>query len=123
MEWRSEMGEFNPQEQIIARVCHQANKAHCENHGDKSQVDWEEAPEWQRNSALMGVRFAMNNPEAPASAQHDAWSKAKVADGWTYGPTKDSEAKTHPCLVPFDQLPPEQQAKDRLFRAVVAALQ
>lgn len=36
----------------IAVVCHQANKAWCEMNGDFSQVDWHEAPEWQRNSAV-----------------------------------------------------------------------
>lgn len=116
------MSEYTPQEQIIAKVCHQANKAHCENSGDKSQVDWEDAPDWQKESAMKGVRFAMQNPEAPASSQHDAWSADKLADGWKYGPTKNPETKEHPCLVPFTDLPPFQQAKDKLFKAVVAAL-
>ncbi len=46
----------------------------------------------------------------------------KLAAGWTYGPAKDPEAKRHPCLVPFAELPANQQAKDRLFFAVVSAL-
>ena len=70
----------------------------------------------------MGVRFAIDHPDAPDSAEHDAWMADKIADGWRYGEIKDAEAKTHPCLVPFDQLPREQQAKDALFRAVVKAL-
>jgi hypothetical protein len=48
--------------------------------------------------------------------------KQKVDEGWVYGAVKDPEAKTHPCIVPFDQLPREQQAKDFIFRAVVHAL-
>ena len=39
-----------------------------------------------------------------------------------YGPVKDLDAKQHPCMVPFEQLPVEQQAKDYIFRAVVHAL-
>jgi hypothetical protein len=35
---------------------------------------------------------------------------------------KDAELKTHPCLVPFEELPKFQQQKDRLFRAIVKAL-
>ena len=31
-------------------------------------------------------------------------------------------AKTHPCMVPFDQLPEWQQKKDKLFLAIVRAL-
>lgn len=106
----------------IARVCHQANKAWCEANGDDTQKDWDDAEEWQRDSAIKGVQFAIDNPNAPDSAQHDAWSADKLADGWGYGEVKDAKAKTHPCLVPFDQLPHHQQAKDKLFKAIVRAL-
>jgi hypothetical protein len=51
-----------------------------------------------------------------------AWCRSKVADGWVFGPVKDADAKTHPCLVPYDALPREQQRKDALFVAVVNAL-
>ena len=108
--------------EAIAFICHEANRAYCEVTGDRSQRPWHLAKEWQRDSAVKGVKFAIENPDAPDSAQHDAWMSDKLADGWTYGTEKDEEAKTHPCLVPFDQLPPLQQAKDRLFRAVVKAL-
>lgn len=64
----------------------------------------------------------MNNPLAPQSAQHDAWSQDKINDGWIYGVEKDAEKKTHPCLVPFDQLPEFQQKKDALFCAIVDSL-
>ena len=106
----------------IARVCHQANKAWCEANGDPSQRDWENAEQWQRDSAVEGVTFALENPDAPESAQHDAWAASKLRDGWKYGEQKNPELKTHPCLVAFDQLPAHQQAKDRLFRAIVRAL-
>ena len=106
----------------IAMICHQANKAWCESLGDMSQKNWDEAPEWQKDSAIKGVLFHFNNPEAGDSASHDNWMKDKLADGWVYGETKDVEKKTHHCLVPFDQLPLEQQRKDKLFRAIVHAL-
>ena len=111
-----------PTVEDIARVCHEANRAWCLALGDESQRSWEDAEEWQRESAIKGVDFAIAHPEAPDSAQHDAWMVDKLAAGWRLGPVKDADAKTHPCLVPFDLLPPEQQAKDRLFRAIVAAL-
>lgn len=106
----------------VAKICHEANRALCESHGDTSQVSWEQAPDWQKDSALAGVKFAFLNPAAPPSAQHESWSDAKLADGWRYGEVKDATAKTHPCLVPFDQLPPEQQAKDKLFKGICNAL-
>lgn len=106
----------------IAKVCHEANKAWCEANDDYSQKPWNEAEEWQRDSALKGVAYALANPDAPASAQHDAWSADKIADGWSYGPVKDATLKQHPCLVSFEELPEFQQKKDNLFKAIVTAL-
>lgn len=105
----------------IAKICHEVNKAWCEYQNDFSQTDWESAPEWQRESAVNGVIFHLKNPDAGDSASHDSWMKEKVDSDWVYGDVKDPEAKTHPCIVPFDQLPKEQQFKDRLFRTVVHA--
>lgn len=106
----------------IARVCHEANRAWCIANGDDSQKHWEDAEQWQKDSAIEGVIFKMNHPGAGDSAQHDAWSKSKIADGWVYGEVKDAEKKTHPCLVDFDQLPEFQQKKDKLFGNIVEAL-
>jgi len=106
----------------IAKVCHEANKALCEGIGDASQVPWEEAPQWQKDSAIDGVRFNLRHPGAPASASHDNWLKDKKAAGWKYGEVKDPEKKEHPCFVPYKELPKEQQAKDHLFKSIVAAL-
>lgn len=106
----------------IARVAHEVNRAYCLALGDKSQPAWEDAPEWQRSSAIAGVEFHLCNPHADASASHEHWMRQKHEDGWTYGPVKDPERKQHPCMVPFEQLPLEQQVKDHLFRAVVHAI-
>jgi hypothetical protein len=106
----------------IARVCHEVNRAYCASLGDLSQPTWEQAPQWQRDSALIGVDLHLGNPTLGPDASHESWMAHKLEAGWQYGPTKDPEAKTHPCLVPFAQLPPEQQAKDFIFRAVVHAL-
>ena len=106
----------------IAKVCHEANKAYCESLGDLSQKHWNDAEQWQRDSAVLGVKFRLENPEAPPSAQHDSWLAQKNAEGWSYGPIKDPWKKEHPCMVPYDQLPTEQKVKDSLFSAVVGAL-
>lgn len=107
--------------EVIARACHEVNRAYCEALGDHSQPSWEDAPAWQRESARMGVDLHMMGDFGP-EASHISWMKQKVDDGWVYGPEKNPEKKEHPCLVPFDQLPREQQAKDFIFRAVVHAL-
>jgi len=107
---------------VIAKVCHEANRAYCAGIGDNSQLPWEEAPQWQKDSAVKGVEFHINNPGAPASASHDSWLEEKRVTGWKYGPVKDAEKKEHPCFVPFEQLPPEQQLKDVLFSNIVKSL-
>ena len=106
----------------IAKVCHMANRAYCQTLGDDSQLAWAKAPQWQRDSVINGVAFVLSDPEAPASASHEEWLDEKRGGGWVYGYKKDPAKKTHPCLVPFDRLPLEQQKKDVLFRAIVLAL-
>lgn len=106
----------------IARVCHEVNRAYCQALGDVSQPSWKDAPQWQKDSALLGVDLHTTNPEAGAAASHESWMKQKVNDGWTYGAYKDTANKKHHCIMPFDELPCEQQAKDYIFRAVVHAL-
>lgn len=103
----------------LARVCHEVNREWCAYNGDDSQPAWEDAPQWQKDSAIAGVRFVVGNPDAGDDASHNSWMRQKAADGWVYGETKDPEAKTHPCMVPFEELPREQQFKDRLFRTIV----
>lgn len=104
----------------IAKICHQVNKAYCESIGDYSQPDWKDAPEWQKNSAINGVEYHIDNDVTPEGS-HANWLKVKEQDGWVYGPVKDPEKKEHPCMVPYNELPKEQQTKDALFKSVVDA--
>lgn len=111
----------------IAGVCHEANRAYCATLGDASQVPWAEAPEWQRESAMNGVRHCLGLDGHPprfghgASSNHDVWMEQKLREGWRYGPIKDVENKVHPCLLPYQSLPAEQKRKDVLFGFVVMA--
>ena len=103
----------------IARTAHEVNRAYCAALGDFSQPPWHDAPAWQQDSAINGVRFHVDNRDAGPSASHKNWLAEKEADGWIYGEIKDADAKTHPCMVPFTELPVEQQAKDFIFRSIV----
>ena len=111
--------------EAAARSAHEVNRAYCLALGDASQPSWEEAPDWQKASALKGVVGALhgNTPEQ----SHEGWLAEKAATGWKYGPVKDPEKKEHPCFVPYAELPPAQRHKDTLFvttvRAVSEALQ
>ncbi len=106
----------------IAEVCHEVNKAYCEALGDKSQTDWNSAPNWQKQSAVQGVEFHIENPEAKPSASHESWLKVKEEEGWKFGEVKNVEKKEHPCYVPYDELPVEQKAKDYIFKSIVDVL-
>lgn len=105
----------------IAKVAHEVNRAYCTAIGDDSQPEWDVAPEWQRESAIAGVQAHLDGALTPEES-HESWSAVKLAEGWTYGEVKDPEAKTHPCLVPYSDLPLEQRVKDYLFGAVVRSL-
>lgn len=107
---------------LVASVAHEVNRAYCAFLFDYSQLPWADASDGIKASARSGVEFHLANPDAGPDASHNAWMAHKVAAGWVFGPVKDEAAKTHPCIVPFEELPPEQQVKDHLFRAVVHAL-
>ena len=106
----------------IAMLAHEANRAYCLAIGDDSQPAWADAPEWQQKSAIAGVEMYMANPDATPEQSHESWLKQKEEDGWAYGEVKDAEKKTHPCFRPYAELPPEQKAKDYIFRGVVLAM-
>lgn len=103
----------------IAEVCHEANRALQLLAGEDPSPHFREAPSWQIDSALEGVSAAL---EGQTSEQlHESWCRYKIADGWVYGKVKDAAAKTHPCLVPYPELPVKQRLKDAVFRGIVAA--
>lgn len=106
----------------IANVCHEANRVWCASMGDFSQNHWVDSPQWQKDSAINGVKFRLENPNAGHDASHNSWMKEKIETGWVYGAVKDVELKIHPCIVPFDELPEFQKKKDALFCAIVDAL-
>lgn len=107
----------------MARVCHEINRAYALATGEDPAVvfaSWLEAPEEIRESARVGVRAALEG--ATPEQLHESWCMTKYADGWVYGSVKDLAVKTHPCLMPYADLPAAQQVKDALFQAVVKAL-
>ena len=106
----------------IAEVAHEANRAYCRSFGDESQVPWNDAPEWQRKSAVEGVRAVVSDPNKTPEHSHEGWLDHKEADGWVFGEVKDAEKKVHPCMVPYADLPEWQKVKDSLFTVIVKTL-
>ena len=44
---------------------------------------------------------------------HEVWARSRMDQGWTYGPERSDALKTHPCLIPYDELPEVEKAYDR----------
>jgi hypothetical protein len=106
----------------IARVCHEANRALQTIQADAGipvADTWDDFHDQQ--VVIDGVVAVLDGSGSPQML-HEKWCEAKRADGWRYGEVKDVDRKTHPCLVDYSQLPPEQQLKDRLFISIVLAL-
>jgi hypothetical protein len=108
--------------ETVARVVHEALRAYRAALGEEALPPWTRAPAWMRQSTIDGIRFRLDHPDAPPSAQHDRWMAEKRAAGWKHGPTKDAAKKTHPMLTPYRALPETERRKDMLFAAVVDAL-
>ena len=77
--------------ELIARVCHEANRAYCAALGDASQAEWDKASDWQKDSVRNGVLFNLQVLAAE--------NKPIIPDG----------------------LEPEQRAKDYVFAGIVEA--
>jgi hypothetical protein len=104
----------------IARFCHSANRGVQQLQpwsGIDVAADWDDVDPAMQESVRIGVRGVLNGNTPEQS--HQLWCDTKTEQGWVYGPVKDPELKTHPCLVPYDQLPVDQQFKDHLFSSIV----
>ena len=76
-------------------------------------------------SAVILPEELLDLTERLAENAHDIWAKQRMADGWTYGPTRDDAAKQHPDLVPYADLPDSEKEYDRraameTLKAIVA---
>ena len=51
--------------------------------------------------------------ELLAKNTHDVWARQRIREGWVYGELRDAEQKTHPDLVPYEELPEGEKQYDR----------
>ncbi len=51
--------------------------------------------------------------ELLAKNTHEVWSQSRINDGWRYGAARNDEAKEHPCLIPYEELPESEKEYDR----------
>lgn len=44
---------------------------------------------------------------------HEVWAESRIKQGWTYGKKRNDELKTHPCLIPYEELSEVEKDYDR----------
>ena len=44
---------------------------------------------------------------------HEVWADIRMKQGWIYGEQRNDELKTHPCLIPYEELPEKEKVYDR----------
>jgi ryanodine receptor 2 len=51
--------------------------------------------------------------ERMAKNVHEVWAQSRIEQGWVYGQERSDALKTHPCLIPYEDLPEIEKAYDR----------
>lgn len=104
-----------------AKAAHTVSRAYAVIIGEELPA-WSAAPAWMKQPVRSGVRVVLESWRVTPEQLHERWVAHKQRDGWKFGPVKDADKKTHPCMVGYDELPDEQRVKDSIFGAVVRSV-
>ena len=44
---------------------------------------------------------------------HEVWADARISQGRTFGEERNDDLKTHPCIVPYEELTEDEKEYDR----------
>jgi hypothetical protein len=102
--------------EALAAKIHDENKAYCESIGDFSQLQWRDTNYWYQFGVVKAIIEFRNNPNLSTVEFHSLWANDKVENGWVYGKKFDIEAKTHPDLVSYAELPETQKIKYQMLK-------
>jgi len=80
---------------------------------------WEKRDEAFRKQFTDCVEGLRGNPIPTPEEAHNSWWRKYKEMGWKYGEVRDPVAKTHPDMVPFNELPKDERDKDEIFLALV----
>lgn len=106
----------------IAQVVHEAVRGLQYVQNDPSPSDpWQVCDPATRDLVTASVTRARRAAITP-SEHHAAWVEARTSQGWRWGPVKNAADKTHPLLVPYEDLDPGQRLKDELSLAIIALM-
>ena len=53
--------------------------------------------------------------EVLAANVHDVWAQKRIEDGWRQGPSRNDDLKTHPGLIPYENLSEAEKDYDRVM--------
>jgi hypothetical protein len=67
----------------------------------------------RRGEGPVRFRFRADEIERLAELEHERWMRERQDEGYTWGPVKDGERKTHPHLVPWADLEDPIRQYDR----------
>lgn len=58
--------------------------------------------------------YLVDLTEIMAENTHNCWAKARIEQGWSYGPHRDDLLLKHPDLLPYRLLSEEEKEYDRV---------
>jgi hypothetical protein len=87
------------------QVDHIGKKLEAVGHAISPLTDWDAA----------SYTFSPDQVERMARLEHERWCQELRENGWTFAPGRKNPAKkTHPALLPWEELPEEEREKNRL---------
>jgi hypothetical protein len=100
----------------IARVVWEANRTLQIADGEEwPDVPWDSASDERRGLCLDVVKMVCARVVQDPATAHEMWATGMALDGWVWDHEKDLERKTHPSLVPWNQLTPRGQLGQRFL--------
>ena len=104
--------------ECIARASHEIVRAYYATIGFVVPV-WEDVPEWHAAGIVNAVLAVTLEPNQSSEEHHAEWLQQRMADGWVLSDSENVDAKEHPYLVPYKDLPEHKKIEDAIFVACV----
>ena len=107
--------------EFIAKTIYEATRLEAKWSGRSIVPEkWEKRDEKFKQQFIEVIERYLSLKRLPTPKQaHNSWTKAYYKMGWRYGKVRDPIKKTHPDLVPFEELPKDERDKDAIFLAFV----
>lgn len=80
---------------------------------------WEDRGQAFREQFIRVLKKYFEEELPTPEEAHDSWMDAYIKMGWKYGAMRDPVRRTHPDMVPFDDLPKDERDKDAIFLSFV----